>query len=248
MQLSGKTAVIIGGGRGIGRAIALAYAQQGARVVVAARSADEIAETVWLIQEMDRQALAVTTDIRAADQLDLLVQQTLQTFGYPHVVVQSAGIGLRVPLIETDETMWDDVCNTLLKGTYLVSRAFLPGMIEQKAGHLLFIGAPLERIAVPGFAAYCAAKSGIEGLTRVLAKEMRRYGITVNVIHPGGFIETRMVRKTVPEATKGKGLLSTDEITAAAIALAVQGTRGQTGQTIDAHVWYQTRTEKEELP
>lgn len=235
MQLSGKTAVITGAGRGLGRAIALAYAREGAAVVAAARSADEIAETAWLIEELGQRGLAVQVDVRSAEQVDHLVAQTNATFGGVHILVNSAGIGLRMPIPETSELMWDAVLDTLLKGTFVVTQRFLPQLIAQGHGNIINIGAPLDRIAVPGFAAYSAAKAGVEGLTRVLAKELRRYGINVNILHPGGFADTRMVRETVPEAARG--LLPPDSITAAAVWLAAQGPRGQTGQVVNAQTW-----------
>lgn len=233
MDLNGMTAIVTGAGRGLGRAIALSYARAGAYVIAAARSGDEIAETVWLIEELDRQGLAVATDVRDAAQVAQLVEQAQQVAGRIDVLVNCAGIALRTPLHETGEADWDAVVDTLLKGTYLVSRACLPLMIAQGRGNIINIGAPLERIGVPGFGAYCAAKYGVEGLTRVMAKETRRHGINVNVLHPGGFADTRMVRETVPEARSG--LLSPDEIAAAAVTLAAQQPRGKTGQVIDAH-------------
>lgn len=235
MQLAEKVAVITGAGRGLGRAIALAYAREGAAVVAAARSADDVAETAWLVEELGQKALAVPTDVRAADQVAHLVARTNEMFGSVHILVNSAGVSLRKPFEETSEDLWDNVFDTLLRGTYLVTRGFLPQLIQQRYGNIINIGAPLERIAVPGFAAYCSAKYGVEGLTRVLAKELRRHGINVNVLHPGGFADTRMVRETVPEAA-GK-LLSPDVITPAAIALAAQDRRGKTGLVVDAQQW-----------
>ncbi len=235
MRLAGKIAVITGSGRGLGRAMALAYAREGASVVVAARSADEIAETVWLIEESGHKAYAIQTDVRDAAQVDTLASQTISHFGGVHIVVNSAGIGLRMPFQETSEAMWDSVVDTLLKGTFLVNRTFLSYLIEQKQGEIINIGAPLDLIAVPGFAIYATAKYAVEGMTRVMAKELRRYGINVNILHPGGFANTRMVRETVPEATRG--LLDPEQITEAAIGLAAQGPRGKTGQVINARQW-----------
>jgi 3-oxoacyl-[acyl-carrier protein] reductase len=235
MELSGKTAIVTGGGRGLGRAIALAYARAGANVVVAARSVDELEETVWLINELDRQALAIPTDVRDAAQVTSLVAQVQNRYSSIDILVNSAGIGLRAPAHETTEPQWDAVIDTLLKGTYLTAQAVVPLMIARGSGNIINIGAPLERIAVPGFGAYYAAKCAVEGLSKVMAKELRRHGINVNVLHPGGFADTRMVRETVPEVTKG--LLAPDEIAVPAVALAAEPPRGRTGQVIDAHSW-----------
>lgn len=235
MQLAGKTALVTGGGRGLGRAIALAFAREGAQVVVASRNSDDLAETVWLIEELGFRALGVPTDVRDAAQVAALADQAQRTFGPVQVLVNSAGVGLRAPIHETSEAQWDAVVDTLLKGTFLASHALLPSMIAQGGGNIINIGAPLERIAVPGFAAYYAAKCGVDGLTKVMAKDLRRHGINVNAVHPGGFADTRMVRETVPEAKSG--LLAPDEIGPAAVALAALAPRGRTGQIIDAHTW-----------
>jgi len=240
-KLQGKTALVTGGGRGLGRAIALALAEAGAAVAVAARSADEIAETAWLIEEHGGKALAFTVDVRSSTAVQTLIAQVRDGFGSVQILVNSAGVGLRTPMHETSEEQWDAVLDTLLKGTFLVSRAVLPMMIEQGAGNIINLGAPLDKIAVPGFAAYYAAKAGVDGLTRVMAKDLRRFGINVNALHPGGFADTRMVRETVPDVRTG--LLSPTEIGPAAVALAVQSPRGQTGQVIDAHVWAREATQ-----
>ncbi len=235
MQLANKIAVIIGGGRGIGRAIALAYAAQGAKVVVAARTLDEIAETVWLIEEQGQQAQAIPVDVRDSAQVDALVAETLRTAGAPQILVNSAGIGRRAPLLETSEAMWDDLHTTLLRGMFLTTRAFLPHFIEQKQGNIINLGAPVEKLAIPGFSAYSAAKHGVHGLSAAWAKELRRYGINVNVLHPGGFANTRLMREAAPEVNKG--LIEPDAVVAAAIYLAAQPARGLTGEVIDTSSW-----------
>jgi 3-oxoacyl-[acyl-carrier protein] reductase len=233
MRLQDKVVLVTGGGRGLGRAIALECAQEGATVVVVARSSDEVAETAWLIEELGRPAFGLAADVRDAAQVHSLVAQVGTDVGPVQTLVNSAGVGLRAPIHEIDEGQWDTVMDTLVKGTYLFSHAVIPQMITQGGGNIINIGAPLDRIAVPGFAAYYAAKCAVDGLTRVMAKDLRRFGINVNTLHPGGFVDTRMVRETVPEARKG--LLDPSEIAAAAVELAALTPRAQTGQTINAH-------------
>lgn len=238
MDLGDRTALIIGGGRGLGRAMSLALAQAGASVVVAARSADEVAETAWLIEEQGGRALALAADVRDSKELDLLVAQARETFGPLHILVNSAGVGLRAPIHETSEAQWDAVVDTLLKGTFLACRAVLPQMIELGGGNIINVSAPLDRIGLPGFAAYYAAKCGVDGLTKIMAKDLRRFGINVNAVHPGGFADTRLVRETVPEVRSG--FLPPDEIGAAVVALAALPSRAQSGQSVDAHRWRST--------
>ncbi|MFV9503930.1 MAG: SDR family NAD(P)-dependent oxidoreductase [Oscillochloridaceae bacterium umkhey_bin13] len=235
MELTGKRVVITGGGRGLGRAMALALARAGAAVAVVARTADELVETVWLIEEQGGQALAIPADVRDAAQVYGMVAQVQEQLGSITTVINSAGVGLRAPIHETSEAQWDDVLDSLLKASYLVSAAVIPAMIAQGGGNIINVGAPLDRIAAPGFAAYYAAKSGVDGLTRVMAKDLRRYGINVNQLHPGGFADTRMVRQTVPDL-RGP-LLDPAEIGALAVVLAAEPPRGRTGQTFDAHQW-----------
>lgn len=232
MVLNGKTALITGGGRGIGRAIALALAREGAAVAIAARTADEVAETAWLIEDQGGRAIALTADVRDASQITAMVSAAQEAFGPLHILVNSAGVGLRAPIQETSEAQWDLVLDTLLKGTYLVCRAVVPQLIELGGGNIINVGAPLDRIAAPGFAAYYAAKCGVDGLTRVMAKDLRRFGINVNAVHPGGFADTSLVREMVPEVRTG--LLDPAVIGTAAVALAALPPRSKTGQTVDA--------------
>lgn len=235
VKLNDKTALVTGGGRGLGRAIALALAAEGAAVAVVARSGDEIAETAWLIAEQGGRAIAISGDVRRADEVARIAQEAREALGPVAILVNSAGVGLRAPVQETSEEQWDAVVDTLLKASFLMARAIIPQMIELGGGNIINLGAPLEKIAVPGFAAYYAAKCGLDGLTRVMAKDLRRHGINVNAVHPGGFADTLMVRTTVPEVRTG--LLPAEQIGPATVALASQPPRGTTGQTIDAHSW-----------
>lgn len=235
MGLGGKAALVTGGGRGLGRAMAMALAREGAAVAVAARTGDEVAETAWLIEEQGGRAVALTVDVRDSAQVAAMVVRAGEALGPLHILINSAGIGLRAPVHETSEEQWDAVVDTLLKGTFLSCRAVLPHMFELGGGNIINIGAPLDKITAPGFAAYYAAKCGVDGLTKIMAKDLRRFGINVNAVHPGGFADTRMVRQTVPEVRSG--LLAPAEIAAAAVALAALPPRAQTGQSVDAHQW-----------
>jgi 3-oxoacyl-[acyl-carrier protein] reductase len=226
---------VTGGGRGLGRAIALAYAAEGAAVAVAARTEDEVAETVWLIEEQGGRAVGLVADVRDSRSVEALAAAAAEALGPVNILVNSAGVGLRAPVQDTSEEQWDAVVDTLLKGTFLVAQALIPQMIAQGGGNIINLGAPLDKIAVPGFAAYYAAKCGVDGLTRVMAKDLRRHGINVNALHPGGYADTAMVRAVVPEVRTG--LLAVESIAPAAVALAALPPRAQTGQTVDAHTW-----------
>jgi NAD(P)-dependent dehydrogenase (short-subunit alcohol dehydrogenase family) len=233
MQLHEKVALVTGGGRGLGRAMALALAEAGAAVAVLARSSDEVAETVWLIEEHGGRGLALSADVRSASQLSAAAAQIHETLGPINVLVSSAGVGVRASIDALSEADWDVTLDTLLKGTFLAAQAVLPQMMALSAGNIINVSAPLDRIATPGFAAYYAAKCGVDGLTRVMAKDLRRYGINVNALHPGGYVDTRLLRTLVPDLRGNT--LSADLVGPLAVALAAEAPRGKTGQTLDAH-------------
>jgi NAD(P)-dependent dehydrogenase (short-subunit alcohol dehydrogenase family) len=233
MQLHEKVALVTGGGRGLGRAMALALAEAGAAVAVLARSSDEVAETVWLIEEHGGRGLALSADVRSASQLSAAAAQIHETLGPINVLVSSAGVGVRASIDALSEADWDVTLDTLLKGTFLAAQAVLPQMMALSAGNIINVSAPLDRIATPGFAAYYAAKCGVDGLTRVMAKDLRRYGINVNALHPGGYVDTRLLRTLVPDLRGNT--LSAELVGPLAVALAAEAPRGKTGQTLDAH-------------
>jgi 3-oxoacyl-[acyl-carrier protein] reductase len=236
MRLQGQVAVVTGAGRGLGRTLALACGREGASVVLVARTADDLDETAWLIEEVGGTALAVSADVRDAGAMQEVARHTRSSFGRVDILVTSAGVGVRAPITDLAEAAWDAAIDTLLKGTYLTVTAFMPYFLEQKHGHIVTLAAPLDKLIVPGFAAYTAAKYGVEGLTRVLAREVRPKGIAVNGLHPGGFVETALVRSTVPEANKG--LLSPEIVVEPFLSIVTQPPRSTTGQLVDAQVWH----------
>lgn len=235
MDLEGQVAIVTGASRGLGRAIALALAEEGASLVLAARGGQALNAVATQIEGMGREALVVTCDVRDPGQVNALVERALAEWSRIDVLVNSAGVALRRPFAEIDVLEWDAVVDTLLKGTYLMTQAVLPTMIAAKRGNIINLTAPLDKITTPGFTAYTAAKHGVTGLTQTLSKELRRYGININGLHPGGFADTTMVRETVPELKQD--LLDPAIVTPAAIALATQPPRGLTGNTIDALAW-----------
>lgn len=235
MRLAQKVVVVTGASRGLGRALALASAREGAAVVLAARSRDDLEETAWLIDETGGTKLAIPTDVGDPSETQQLAQHTIDHFGRVDIVVTSAGIGAYVPFAELDVATWDRVVDTLLKGTYLSIKAFLPYMMRQKQGHIVAMTAPLERIITPGFTAYTAAKFGVEGLMRTLAKELRPHGIAVNGLHPGGFADTSLIHATLPKLPTG--LLDPAVVVEPFIDLVTKPIT-QTGQIIDAQAWH----------
>jgi 3-oxoacyl-[acyl-carrier protein] reductase len=239
MQLDGQTVLVTGASRGLGRAIALGMAQQGANLVLSSRDGQALNTVAREIERFGRDVLIVRCDVRDPAAVITLAERSLAEFGRIDTVVNSAGVAVRRAFAETTASEWDDLFTTLVRGTMLVTQALLPAMIERKRGNIINLAAPLEQIELPGFAAYTSAKYAVVGLTKTLAKELRRYGINVNGLHPGGFAETDMVRQML-DATRGAAtvaLLDPSSITTAAVALAREAPRGRTGTIVDAAAW-----------
>lgn len=193
-KLEGKVAVVTGAGRGIGRGIALRFAKEGARVVVASRSAESVDRVVREITDVGGQALGVTVDVGNREQVGRMVADAISSFGSVDILVNNAqsfgAPGSRTlyseetPLENFDEAVWDNIYQTGLKGTLYGMWAAFPGMRARKWGRIINFGSRLALLGVPGMAAYNATKEGIRGLTRTAAREWARHGITVNCINP----------------------------------------------------------------
>jgi NAD(P)-dependent dehydrogenase (short-subunit alcohol dehydrogenase family) len=180
--------VVTGGGRGIGRAIALAFAGPGATVVVAARTMAQLERTAEELRERGAEALPLPLDITDAGSVDRAFAQ-LRERPAVDVLVNNAGIGGGQPVEGSDEAAFRRIIDTNVTGTYLVSRAALPLM--RSGGRIVNISSVLGRFGVPGYTAYCAAKHAVIGFTRALALEVAPRGITANAVCPG-WVETDM--------------------------------------------------------
>jgi NAD(P)-dependent dehydrogenase (short-subunit alcohol dehydrogenase family) len=177
--------LVSGGGRGIGRAIALGFARRGARVVACARTEREIEETAARCEEVGPPALAIRLDVRDETGVAALAARVLREFGRVDVLVNSAGVYASVPVAETTPTAWRETIETNLTGPFLLTRALLPALRRSAKGHVFMIGSIASRRAFPGCGAYCASKFGLLGLTEVLREELREPGIRVTSILPG---------------------------------------------------------------
>jgi NAD(P)-dependent dehydrogenase (short-subunit alcohol dehydrogenase family) len=233
MRLQNQTALVTGASAGLGRAIALALAAEGAQLVLSARRWEPLNAVASEIDRIGGDVLVAQCDVRDPASVAALVARAQEEFGKIDIAVTSAGIGLRRPFVETTSEEWDDVFGTLVRGTMLVAQAVLPGMSERKRGNIVTLAAPLERIQLPGFVTYTSAKYAVEGFTKTLAKEARRYGVNVNGLHPGGFADTPMVRGVL-EQSGGTGLLDPAVVARAAVELAALPPRGTTGTIVDA--------------
>ena len=200
--LAKQVAIVTGGGRGFGRAIAEALASLGANVVIASRNAPELDEVANAIKKQGGKALAQTADVADERQVQELVLAAERWIGPPTILVNNAGVLDPIgPLAETSASSWLKNIAINVGGTYLATRAVLPGMLDRDYGRIVNISSSAADRASAGWSAYCAAKAAVDQLTRVLAVELGGTGIAAASFHPG-YIETAMqerIRAASPE-------------------------------------------------
>ncbi|MGQ3000782.1 MAG: SDR family NAD(P)-dependent oxidoreductase [Hydrogenophaga sp.] len=236
LSLQGRTALVTGAATGIGRAIAILFAQAGARVVVNHLGQAEAAlAVVQAIQRDGGEALAIDADVSRAD----AVQRLAAEAGEVHILVNNAGIIQEKPFLDTTEADWDRMLGVDLKSVFLTSRAVLPGMVARGSGAIVNLASDLGILGRERYAPYCAAKAGVIGLTRSLAREFAPLGIRVNAIAPGP-VNTAMVslEHMSPEwiekelAIPQHRVAEPEEIAATALFLASDLSRFYCGQVL----------------
>ena len=183
-SLEGKITIVTGGSRGIGKVIALAFAEAGADVVVCSRTLADLEAVANEIQRLGRRSLAIQTDISRKTDVDNMVQRVMDEFGVIDILVNNAAMSITAPLLDLQEDGWDRVINTDLKGYYLCCQAVGKRMVERKKGNIINMASSAALKAMEKIGAYCIAKIGVVMLTRVLALELASYNIRVNAIAP----------------------------------------------------------------
>lgn len=250
MKLQQRIALITGGGRGIGRAIALAFAREGARVVLAARTAQQVEETATEIGN-EGNALPVVCDVSDVASVQLMFARVSVKFGRgPDILVNNAGIAESAPLAKTDDDLWQRHLAINLSGTFYCTRAAVPAMLERGWGRVINVASIAGKTGAPYIAAYSASKHGVLGLTRSIALEVAAKGITVNAICPG-YVDTDMTTRSIENVTAKTGrsanqaleaikkmspqnrLITVEEVAALALLLASEEGRGINGQAIN---------------
>lgn len=234
-SLAGETALITGGGTGLGLGIARCFVAAGARVVLVGRRA-EVLETA--AQELGPAAEWITHDILQLSQANVLVSEAVRRVGLISILVNNAGIHIKKSAVELTPEEFQSVLQTHLTAAFAVTRAVLPAMIERKHGNILFSASMASLIGIPSVSAYSAAKAGHLGLVRSLATEVSQHGVRVNAIAPGWIMTQRQIDKWLtPEALKEldarqclKRKIMPDEVARFAVFLASEEASACTAQ------------------
>ena len=185
MQLKDRIVIITGGGRGIGRAIAIAYAAEGARIVIAARSTEQLDGVAAEITEQGAEVLTVPTDLRSQTAVETLVQHTVDTFGRIDILVNNAGINPRGPFLDSTDEEWEQGWQINVMGVVRCCRATLPIMKQQGSGNIINVGSGMGQVGRSNLSVYCASKAALHALTQSIAEEVWEDGIIANVLIPG---------------------------------------------------------------
>jgi 3-hydroxybutyrate dehydrogenase len=250
LRLKDKVALITGGGRGIGRAIAFAFAREGARIAVLARTAEQIEQVASEITgECGVEAMHAECDVSVKESVEHALMSVRERFGQIDILVNNAGIAESAPVVKTSDELWERHISINLNGTFYCTRAALPQMFERGWGRIINMASIAGKTGAPYIAAYTASKHAVVGLTRSVALEVATRGITVNAICPG-YVETEMAAHAIENITAKTGktldeardilnrmspqnrLVTPEEVAALALLLASHEGRGINGQAI----------------
>ena len=249
MKLKDRVAVVTGAGRGIGKAIVLALANEGANVAVVSRTLSEVREVAAEVQGLGRRSLAIKADVSSEIEVEAMVKSIMAEFGKVDILVNNAGIlGPIGPVVGNDIKSWLDTIHINLIGTFLCTRAVLPVMIKNRQGRIINLSGGGATSPRPRFSAYAASKAAIVRFTEIVAEEMKEFDIQVNAIAPGA-VNTRLLdeilaagesagESTLTEAKHQRetGGISPTAAATLAVFLASEESKGLTGRLISA-VW-----------
>ncbi len=238
MKLKGRVVIVTGASRGLGKAMALGLAREGAHVVVAARTEEAlpsglegtIHETAEEIRALGARCLAVKCDVTREEQVESMIQATMKEFGSIDALINNAGVAFRAPVWEVPLKRWELVLRVNVTGSFICTKAVLPAMMEQKKGSIILLSSvqAQSRGSVPSGLAYGVSKAALERMTYGLATELGKFNIAINCLKPKGSVETEGMRFLNPDADWS--LWDTPEkIVKSAVFLAAQDASGLTG-------------------
>lgn len=230
MRLKDQVGIITGGGRGIGRAIALTFAKQGAHIAVVARTESEIEAVARQIGDLGARAIAIRTDVSQENQVEAMVQKVMDEFGRIDILVNNAGFAKHMPIQEIQTDTWDLTMNVNLRGIMLCTRAVFKNMMKQRSGYIINISSGAGKHGSARYSTYSASKFGVMGFTQSLAAEGRQYGIKASVICPGP-VATRMRAGNHPGEDPAK-LMKSQDIADVALFLVTQPKRAYIGEVV----------------
>ncbi len=238
MEMKGLVAIVTGASRGIGRAIAMEYARQGAKVVVTARPqtptglASTVHDTARAIEEAGGEALPVACDASDEQQVQAMVRQVTERYGRIDVLVNNAGLYLtRKPCFEIEPEQWELLMAVNVRGPYLACRQVLPTMMEQRKGSIINMGSRAGTLPISGGSDYCSSKAALNMLSLCLAEEVREYGIAVNVLSPGGVKTEWAEASGWPPPWDER--VEPEEVCPSAVYLALQSAETLTGRIVE---------------
>jgi NAD(P)-dependent dehydrogenase (short-subunit alcohol dehydrogenase family) len=235
-QLSGKVALVTGGSRGIGKAVAAAFASEGARAFICARNGESVARAVADIRNQGGDADGTTGDVGNPEDVDRIARGAIARYGAIDVLVNNASLlGPRLPVADYPLTAWEDVLRVNVTGVFLMTQRVLRLMIPRRSGSIINVSSGVGRIGRPRWGAYAVSKFGVEGLTQMLAEEVKDLGIRVNAVNPGP-TRTEMRAEAYPEEDP-LTLPTPEKIVPVFVYLASDASREVTGKSFEAQDW-----------
>lgn len=234
MLLKNKTAVITGAGSGLGRAIALCLAKEGASVILTGRTKQTLLDTRSAVEKAGGTAHFYTADLAKDSETEALAANILNDFGHIDILVNNAGISKEYDLLHMPVEVWDEIYTVNLRSVMLLTKAFLPSMVKRRSGNIVNIGSGAAIRGLPGSIAYAVSKAGVVCFTQTLGDEVRKYGIRTNVLCPGP-VDTEMFQKS--EAREfimkaGGDIFSPETIANGVLYLASSLSEGMSSQTL----------------